>query len=348
MVSCRTASRVAVAFVVALFVVPSSAFAATPPVLEAPASGAATFKEGSGMKFEWRGALQGDADTLTRSFFRLEIIKASDMPSGAQSEWTNLENFVPTEPGEAVGELTIGVPTTGSYRWRVCAWGVVDDVVANEIVQLPGGCSVSRAFETSAVADSNQTPGELKIEKQVTVPGRVETVTVTRPGPVQPAEPAPAPEPEVVAPTPEPTPEPLPTTFSDIVERTLEGSGSALDLGNDAPLASDAASEREGLSGSVLNGLSGTLPIIPIPFWTIALLLACIPVARLWRRDVLGMFDWNDGTTDGSGSLDDEQGDLSSVQDTHGLKVPSTIADAEAPAPVSSPFSAPERGRRAA
>lgn len=357
MLSCRTSLTIAGAFLAALLAIPSLAVAATPPVLEAPASGAATFKEGGAMKFEWRGSLQGDADTLSRSFFRLEIIKAADLPTGAQSEWPSniIENFVPTEPGKAVTELELGVPNTGTYRWRVCAWGVVDDVVANEIVQLPGGCSASRAFETSATAEGSQSIGELKVEERIQVPGRVETVVVTRPGPVQPAEPEP-----VVTATSEPAPlpvepaEPLPTSFTQLVERdpVSEGGGSALGgLESDeaSPLTADQASSREGLSGSIVNGLTSTLPLVPIPFWTLALLLACLPVARLWRGSVLGMFDWADGTIDGSGSYDDVDERLARVPVASELKVSSSTTDADAPAPLGTPFtSAPERGRQAA
>jgi hypothetical protein len=309
------------------------------------------------MKFEWRGTLQGDPDTTSRSFFRLEIIKDANMPNGAQTEWTNVENFSSTEPGKAVTELEVGVPNAGSYRWRVCAWGVVDDIMANEIVQLPGGCSASRAFETTAATESNQTPGVLSIENKVQVPGRVEYVEVTRPGPVQPSEPTP------VTPTPakpEPTepvktePEPLlPTMFTELSDSATGGGGEASAVGGlggaeGSPFESDQASSRKGLGGTVMNGLTMSLPFLPIPFWTLALLLACLPVAKYWRRDVLSMFDWADGTIDGSGSFDHLDGDLATVPVANEFKHRSTTADADAPAPLGTLTSAPERGRQAA
>jgi hypothetical protein len=354
MLSCRTAFRTAGAFFIALLAVPACALAATPPGLDAPAAGASSFKEGGGMKFEWHGTLQGDADTLNRSFFRLEIVKASDMPSGAQSEWTNVENFQSTEPGKTVTELELGVPNAGTYRWRVCAWGVVDDIVANEIVQLPGGCSASRAFETSAAAVDNRTPGELKMEERVQVPGRVETVVVTRPDPNQQVETTPVAPPKDTAPEPaKPEVEtPLPTSFTKLLEGAdLLGKGSSvggLDGSEASPLAAEQASTREGIGGSIMNGLTMTLPLVPIPFWTLALLLACIPVAKLWRTDVLAMFDWADGSIDGSGSLDYVDGDLATVPVANEFKPRMTTADADAPALVGTSSSAPERGRQAA
>lgn len=362
MVFRRTASRLIGAFFVTFaLVAPATASAATPPVLESPAAGAATFKEGGAMKFEWRGSLQGDPDTLGRSFFRLEIIKAADLPAGAQSEWTNPENFVPTEPGKATTELELGVPTAGSYRWRVCAWGVVDDVVANEIVQLPGGCSASRAFETTAAAENNQTPGELKVEERVQVPGRVNTVVVTRPDPnaTTPAPTTPAPDPvEPVDDTPEPA-APLPVTFTKLFDSTLNsgsgtrsaigGLGGDSEAGGGSPFAADQASSREGLGGQIRSGLSYSLPFVPIPFWTLALLLACLPIASYWRGTVVGMFDWADGTIDGSGSIDDVDGDLATVPVATDLKIHSMTADADAPAPLGTASTfAPERGRQAA
>ena len=134
----RTAPIVTAALLLALACVPAWAAAATPPTLTTPATGAANFAEGDSMTFVWTGALQGDPDTLTRAFFRLEIVKSADMPAGEQSEWPTVENFVPTEPGANTTTASVGVPAAGAYRWRVCAWGVVDDVAANEIQQLPG------------------------------------------------------------------------------------------------------------------------------------------------------------------------------------------------------------------
>ena len=93
--------------------------------------------------------------------------------------------------------------------------------------------------------------------------------------------------------------------------------------------------------------LGATLPLVPIPFWTLALLLACFPIARAWRRDVLGMFHWADGSIDGSGGLDEAIADFASVQDAREFKDHSMTADGDAPAP-SRPSSAPDRGRRAA
>lgn len=368
----RTAPWFACALLAALLVLPTVASAATAPTLVAPAAGATSFREGSSMTFEWTGALQGDPDAIDRSYFRVEVIKAAELPEGAQAEWTKLENFIPTEPGEQVTSTQAGVPSAGAYRWRVCAWGVVDDAIANEIEQLPGGCSVSRAFETSAAAGNDGTVGELKVEERTQVAGDVNTVYVTRPAPTAatPADQAPAGEQPPATPV-EPEEPPVPVTFTRIDKLDFGTKGPALGLGSavgglrttdDEPAAGAAAAAgdepdalvagktagREGISGAVMDGLSATLPLVPIPYWTLVLLLACLPIARMWRGSVLSMFDWADGTIDGTGGTDGLDDDLAPVRVANGLKVRSTTADGDAPAPTATPSFAPDRGRRAA
>jgi hypothetical protein len=325
-------------------VLPSSALAATAPTLDAPAA-AAKFTEGGTITFSWNGSLQGDPDTLARSFFRVELIAASDMPSGAQSPWTDVENFVQTEPGDTVTEAPLGVPNAGTWKWRVCAWGVVDDIVRNEIEQLPGGCSSARSFESTAATITTQTIGEMKMETKTQVEGHVNTVYVKRPATVthDTAPPVKTPPPAVT---------PLGPSVFQPIRKVLVGLGggsgagaSSVNLGSEG-LASDQAASRHGLGGSVMTGLGSNLPLIPIPFWTLALLLACIPVARRWRKSVLGMFDWSDGSIDGSGGLDHVIDDIAILPHAQLVKVRSTNADGDAPA--ENPRSAPDRGRRAA
>ncbi|MCW2922513.1 MAG: hypothetical protein JWL76_2387 [Thermoleophilia bacterium] len=340
----RTASVISSTLIVVLLSVPAYAGAATAPTLQKPEANAPAATEGASLEFEWSGTLQGDADALDRSFFRLEIIKASEMPSGAQSEWPTVENFFPTEPGQATTSASVGVPSAGEYRWRVCAWGVLDDVASNVIAQLPGGCSAARAFSTVAAATTSHAIGELKMGETNQVAGATRTVVVKRPAPPAPAEPV---EPAIVEPTPaEPLP---PATFSPIKKTNIQSGGtSALGLGTEG-LKVDTAASREGLGGAIMGGLSSNLPLIPIPFWTLALLLACFPLLRLWRRDVLGMFEWSDGSINGSGTYADVVDDLSSVPLAQEIKVGSMTADgtAAAPAPVVNPL-ASDRGRRAA
>src|SRR4051812_39736892 len=146
----RSASALLCTLAVVLLTVPALAGAATAPSLQKPEAAGPAATEGASLEFEWNGTLQGDPDALDRSFFRLEVIKATEMPSGAQSEWPTVENFFQTEPGQATTSATLGVPSAGEYRWRVCAWGVVDDVASNVISQLPGGCSAARSFSTVA------------------------------------------------------------------------------------------------------------------------------------------------------------------------------------------------------
>lgn len=354
----RTASIVACTLIAVLLSVPAHAGAATAPVLQSPEASAPAATEGSSLEFEWSGALQGDADTLDRSFFRLEVIKTTAMPAGTQTAWPEnaLELSHPTPPGQAETSATLGVPVAGEYRWRVCAWGVVDDVVANVIQRLPNGCSASRALSTVAAATQNQAIGELKVEEKTQVEGETRTVVVRRPAPAQPtqqpeqpAEPAPS----------EPVEELPPATFTKVLDsssRGGSGSGSGKGaapksavggVGTDS-LQADAAASREGLGGKVMGGLSMTLPLVPIPFWTLALLLACFPLLRLWRADVLGMFDWSDGSVDGRGTYADVVGDLAPVAVAQEVKVGSMTADGAATAPAPIATSAPERGRRAA
>lgn len=339
----RTASVIVSTLVVVLLSVPAHAGAASAPSLQKPEATAPAATEGSSLEFEWSGTLQGDADALDRSFFRLEIIKATEMPSGAQSEWPVVENSAQTEPGQAQTSLSIGVPTAGDYRWRVCAWGVVDDVVSNVITQLPGGCSAARAISTVAATATNHSIGELKVNETKQLAGETRVVEVTRPAPPAPVEP--------VAPVePAPVVEPLPkATFTEVQKTKVEAGGSpALGLGSEG-LRADSAASREGVGGAIMGGLSSNLPLIPIPFWTLLLLLACFPILRLWRRSVLGMFDWSDGSVDGRGVYADMVGDLSLVPLAQEVKVGSMTADgtAAAPAPVVNPL-APDRGRRAA
>lgn len=340
----RTASVFMSTLVVVLLSVPAYAGAATAPTLQKPEATAPAATEGASLEFGWAGSLQGDADALDRSFFRLEIINAASMPSGAQSEWpaTTVENFLQTEPGQAVNSATLGVPAAGDYRWRVCAWGVLDDVTSNVITQLPGGCSAARAFTTVAAANANHAIGELKMNETTQVAGATRVVEVTRPAPPAPALPE-----EPIEPAPA---EPLPdATFTTVRPTKVEAGGSpALGLGTEG-LSADTASSREGVGGAIMGGLSSNLPLIPIPFWTLALLLACFPILRLWRRSVLGMFDWSDGSVDGRGTYADTNGRLASVPVAQEVKVSSKTADgtATARAPADNPL-APDRGRRAA
>lgn len=347
----------------AFLAVPATAAAATPPTLRSPANDAAPATEGGSVEFEWSGALQGDPDALDRSFFRLELLREADMPSGAQTAWPSdlLENFVLTEPGKATTSVTLGVPSAGGYRWRVCAWGVSDDQLANEIRQLPGGCSASRAFTSVAASAAKQPVGELKIENRTQVAGEVRRVFVERPGSAAPQSVAPAPvvpeEPVVETPpaVQEQVDEPLaPTRFSDVAQtRAQLGRGSALNgVGGRQALDADPAAkrtmdDRRGVVSRIIGGLGSDLPLVPIPFWTLLLPLACIPLLRLWRREALARFEWADGSIDGKGTVDDGMGELAPVLVASQVKVRSSTADGVAPAPATIP-DAPGRRRHAA
>lgn len=216
-------------------------------------------------------------------------------------------------------EVTLGAPPAGAYKWRVCAWGVVDDLVANEIEQLPSGCSAARSMTIKAAATSDHTIGEIKHQESRVVQGTPTVIERTRPSEPTPAEPTP------VAPAPA-EPEP-PASFQEVVERSVETVGSAVDL---SPDGSFDESEAGGFSGALAGGFGTTLPLVPIPFWTLALLLACVPVARVWRRSVLGMFEWPDGSEDGRGSF----ADLDDVAFARDFKAAGWDADDDASPPA--------------
>lgn len=304
----RGAVAVAVLGAVALaWAAPASA--ATPPVLSAPAAGA-DYTEGGSITFRWSGTLQGDADARSRSYFRLEVAETSEVPDGAQSVWTDLETFAQTSPGVTDRDVVLGVPLDGTYRWRVCAWGVVDDVAANELEQLPGGCSTARTVVAHARSDQRQAPGTIEQEQVVVVPrddGGAETEP--EPEPETPADPIDEVKPERSVDKPEtPRDEPVarttqasdpvvPSHFEQLVDTTLASLGDAsrdeLPEGDAAGLA--ASRSRDGVVGSIADGLTATVPGLPIPYWTLALLMACFPIARYWRRSMLAMFDDADG-----------------------------------------------------
>ena len=347
----RTSTSItALAIVAALAVVPATAQAATAPTLVEPAANAGSLTEGGSVTFSWKGDLQGDADALDRSFFRVEVMAASSVPAGAQAEWpeSKIENFAQTEPGTAATSVTLGVPNAGEYRWRVCAWGVADVMAANQIQQLTGGCSASRAMTTVAAASTSKQIGAITMEERRQVAGEVTTVYVPRED-TTPAEPAP--QVEEPAPTPQVEPEPVEPTSYQAVDTDGRGDSSALSLGGgDGGLDADAAASRSGVAGSVRNILGGELPLVQIPFWTLLLLVACFPILVLWRRSVLGMFEWEDGSIDGAGTMPDPLGELALVPVASDIKDRSTVADGAVPAPAPSDLhhDAPDGRRRAA
>jgi len=298
------------ALMAAMLGVPSISMAATvtPPTLSEPAASVSDLEEGKSVTFEWSGSLQGDASQRDRSFFRVEIAATEDVPSGTQSTWSTLEASMQTNPGETETSVTLGVPAAGSYRWRVCAWGVADATVSETIEQLSGGCSGSRPFTTTAAASTTGTGvGQITMEEKTIVDGETKTVYVER----EVDDPA-----ETTSTVPAQTSSEdrtevkdvfVPATFSALKPRSgsssdASGSGgtnepaSSVDLGDDGLDLDLAADKAGGISGAFTGGLSSTLPLVPIPFWTLALMLACLPIAHAWRRSVLAMFDQPDET----------------------------------------------------
>lgn len=302
MPSCRPLA-VAACIVASMFVLPAAATAAA-PTLQAPAVDA-TVTEGATVTYSWASDLQGSPDARDRAYFVVEVIAASKMPAGQQAPWPDADTARPTEPGQAVTSMQLGAPAAGAWRWRVCAWGVVDPLVANELTLVPDGCSAPRSLTSKAAASINREVAVIDEQRKVEVRGEQTVVRRTRPAPAvqEPvvAEPVVEDRP-VVAPAVK-APAPKPVLVQPRADDTSGSDQSALGLGDDSGL--ERAADRElGGGRSIADGLTATLPGIPIPFWTLGFLLAALPIALLWRRSVLGMFEWSDGSIDGYGTPD--------------------------------------------
>ena len=267
--------------------------AATAPSLSSPASGA-DYTESTKITFEWSGSLQGDADAISRSFFRVEVALTSDVPSGTQTEWGDdiLVNYARTNAGVQDTDVDMGTPEPGKYSWRVCAWGVVDDSVDSSLERLPSGCSSKRSLDAVAAVDSSDTTSSTVHETGDTITTTTGggTITKTVPG-------------KTITLPAKNTTKTLPLTEDQKVtaqEPSVASvfgsdgtSASATQLGEGVAPGKSSDSSSSGLGG-LTSALGGSLPFVPIPYWTLALLGAAIPLALWWRKGTLGMFEWND------------------------------------------------------
>lgn len=320
--------------------VPAIAAADTPPVITAP-SAAANAVEGGTVEVHWKGDLQGDADAMSRSFFRVQIAPAAGLPAGQQADWdavVELENA--TQPGEVATTLSVGVPSPGAYKLRVCAWGVVDDVAQNSIQQMPSGCSLARDLTATAAKAQQHSIGE--ITKQNKVIERAAPVTVVREQEA-PASSEPVvsdPEPSVVetAPDPvQPVAQPTRTVTSPKVMKPLlpavfetgeteDPASSVTHIGDTGLEVGTGVAEQ---ARSVFTRvLSASLPGLPIPFWSLLVLFVCIPIARAWRTSVMSMFGWTGDVEPGKTPV----GDLQIASHDNSFKDRGATADAEASA----------------
>lgn len=274
-------------------VLPSTARAEiSAPALQSPAAGASA-DEGKSVDFSWTGALQGDA--TSRSFFRVEIASAKGVPADAQAEWSSLTNYRITSPGENINSMAMGMPEAGSYVWRVCAWGVVDASADASLQQLPGGCSESRTLTSTAVASSASGSESGGGTSALTVEGETRRVqpppivkVVKRSGSVTTL---PAQNRVVRLPQGESQKARIDSAKDEVVFGE-DGVGSATHLPADEDLTGSQQDASSGVFGVLTRGLSATLPFVPIPYWSLALLLSAIPLAWLWRRTTLNMFEW--------------------------------------------------------
>jgi hypothetical protein len=282
--------------VVALLVTAAVASAATAPTLDSPAGGA-SFTEGGKIAFNWSGALQGDSTALDRSYFRVELVPSSRKPAAAQASWTTVSDYLYgiTDYGENDTSLDLGVPSAGTWAWRVCAWGVVDDTQDNSIEQLSDGCSGARTMTTVAATKSQKAIGEVGVTNSTTVAGPNNYVTKTTTT-VEQAKPAK----NTVVTLPKTDDQTLRVDVSDLGSTYGENGKSSVNLGSDG--FGDLAGETDDASGGafgVMSRFAGKLgEKLPIPWWSLALLVAAIPLARIWRSTTLNMFEFDNGDSE--------------------------------------------------
>ncbi|MBC7644229.1 MAG: hypothetical protein H7123_03815 [Thermoleophilia bacterium] len=70
-----------------------------------------------------------------------------------------------------------------------------------------------------------------------------------------------------------------------------KGTKSSVSLGSEGLNAGSNASGA-GAFGFITSGLGATIPGLPIPFWSLAIFLLVAPMTHLWRRSLVGMFEW--------------------------------------------------------
>ena len=282
----RPALLVALALLVVGLLTPATASAYTAPVL---ASGSGTnATEGQGITFDWSGGLQGDPSAISRSFFRVELAVKDDNPIGQQAAWTRLTNYSITDAGDSTTTLQMGAPKAGTYEWRVCAWGVANANVDPAVEQLI--CSPARTVAIAAATAPTQSSTVLTqttTHTVTTAPTHV-TKTILLPAPAVPAPKitriaVPHKDPHGVARF-EKSPVKAPT-YGD------KGSSSSVSLGNEGLNAGSNASGA-GAFGFISRGLGSTIPGLPIPFWSLLIFLLVAPLTHLWRRSLVGMFEW--------------------------------------------------------
>lgn len=265
-----------------------AAWAITAPTLVAPADDASS-TAGASQTFSWTGALQGDGGALARSYFRLEMLDHT------ASSWSNA-TFVITDAGASTNQLTMAAPSAGSYRWRVCAYGVADETVSLVIEQL--ACSSSFSLTTTA-ASSNRVASDttITVDRSVVVKGSNKRVVRERPSAVAATQPAA---------TNTVIRRPAPVAFTASSESTTAARTAVTKALKSAAMDTGVTSDGDGVGAAISDGLNATLPGVPIPFWSLLLLGLAVPITRLWRRSLMGMFEWDDDDEVSEGSLDAE------------------------------------------
>lgn len=254
------------------------------PTLQQPAD-ASSSEELSPVTVTWTGALQGASGTHDQSFFVAQLATSSSVPSGQNAAWTNVANTVQTVAGESATSITIGAPSAGSYKWRVCAWGVRDSNASFAVEQL--ACSPARSVTVTAAAVTSSS-GVVTIDRTTTTTAAPTIKHVTRPAGHS--------KPNIVKRT---VVRHHPSTF--VVDKVPAATAGALSSDSVVQLdklhatrvssPSGAGTQAIGaLGGGIAAGANWTVPGLSLPLWLFLIVLLPIPMALIWRRSALATF----------------------------------------------------------
>ena len=256
----------------------SPALAATAPVLVAPDDNASV-STGDSVTFSWNGSLQGDSNALARSYFRIEMLEHT------QASWSDA-TYVLTDAGASSTRIAMAAPAEGAYRWRVCAYGVVDESSSLVIEQI--ACSSSNALTTVATSvQRTSSSNSLQVDRTTVVRKPNQTIVRQRPSGTSQAP--------ITVTAPARTQVQERVEFaSDDTSKANQETVSKRALKAAATDAGVTHGEGGGAGAVISDGLNATLPGVPVPFWSLLLLLVAMPMTWAWRTSLVAMFEWDD------------------------------------------------------